>query len=132
VALDENLIGGDYEHTEQTGEIALRFMSLQDPPTAVFASSDFMAANVLSSFCAQGIRVPGDVALVGYGDTKVADYLNLTSVSQRPVEMGRAACLRLIQRMSVPGLEIEEIIMPTELVLRRSTGDTSTANMQRR
>ena len=92
-------------------------------PDAIFAADDTSAIGAQSALIQAGLRVPGDVALVGFDDMDISRYLNppLTTV-RAPVErVGRTAAdqlIRLIQGQTVEPL----ILLPTELVIRRSCG----------
>lgn len=69
-----------------------------------------------------GLEIPGDVALVGFGDIKLSSYLNppLTMVTQSPYKLGKAAVCMLLRRIENPGREIEVRAIETELILRQS------------
>ena len=68
-------------------------LALPEPTTAVFAASDEMAAGVLTSAHARGLRLPEDLSVVGFGDDALAGYVwpPLTTIRQPVREMGRLA-----------------------------------------
>jgi len=78
-------------------------LSVEDRPTAVFASSDLLAAGALKAAQDLGLAVPGDVAVVGFDDGDLAEALDLTTVRQPLEESGRAAMERLLQQLDKPG-----------------------------
>jgi LacI family transcriptional regulator len=91
-------------------------------PTAVFAATDFHASVVLQIALHRGLRVPGDLAVMGYGDTETSRAMSLTSVSQNAEQMGVIAVERLLTRLSTPSLPPDELIVTTRLVVRNSCG----------
>ena len=64
--------------------------SLPDRPTAIFAASDVQAMGVLEAARAMGLRVPEDLAVIGFDDIEVAEVLGLTTVHQPLRETGRS------------------------------------------
>lgn len=93
-------------------------------PDAVVAANDQMAIGVLRSLTAAGIRVPEQVAVVGFDDIFPGDLCEppLTTVHQPMRMLGERACDRLLERIATPGLPPQVELLPTELVLRRSCG----------
>jgi LacI family transcriptional regulator, galactose operon repressor len=93
-------------------------------PDAVVAANDQMAIGVLRSLTAAGIRVPEQVAVVGFDDILPGDLCKppLTTVHQPMRMLGERACDRLLERIATPGLPPQVELLPTELVLRRSCG----------
>lgn len=94
-------------------------------PTAVVAVNDHIAAEVLLAAREFGLRVPDDLAIVGFDDSDVATLVEvpLTTVRQFALEMGRAAARRLLEILRGGGdRETKRLIIPTELVVRDSTG----------
>lgn len=90
-------------------------------PDAVFAAGDFMAAGVLQTFQRAGIRVPDEVALVGFDDAAFARllYPALTTIRQPAYHMGRkAAELALLQ---LAGGKPSSVTLSPELIVRGST-----------
>lgn len=102
---------------------AQRLMTLDDPPTAIFASSDDAALGALRALREVGLTVPDDVSLVGFDDLPVCPWIDppLTTVRQPLAEMG-ATAVDLLHRArtdSGPTLRTE---LATSLVVRSSTG----------
>ncbi len=106
-------------------EMALAVMRREPRPTAIFAANNFIAIGVLHALGELGLRVPQDVAVVGFDDLPQAmvTFPFLTVAAQPAVEMGRRAVALLIARLADPDGERQEIVLPTELVVRRSSGD---------
>jgi LacI family transcriptional regulator len=95
-----------------------------DLPDAVVCANDQMAIGVLQALAAAGVRVPEDVAVVGFDDIFVGGIFDptLTTVHQPMRSLGAQACDRLLDRIAEPDLPPIVRLLPTELVLRRSCG----------
>lgn len=117
------VVEGDF--TSESGYSAARRLALlPDPPTAIVASNDNMAAGALRAASEHGLRVPDDLSIVGFDDTAVARDLipRLTTVRQPLAELGRTAVSllnRLIEGQSTETLRVE---LATRLIVRESTG----------
>ena len=93
-------------------------------PTAVFAANDLLALGLLQAFLLAGLRVPGDIALIGYDDIEYASSaaVPLSSVRQPAFEMGRRAADLLLKEIESDGeVEPEQVVFEPELVVREST-----------
>lgn len=79
-------------------------LDLADPPTAIFAANDDMAAGVIRAAGERGIAVPRDLSVCGFDDTPIARHIypSLTTVRQPTSEMGRLATLELLDRIRTP------------------------------
>jgi len=119
----ESLVVAFGDYSEASGEHAMRrVLATGTPPDAVFAASDLMAVGALRVLREAGLRVPDDVALVGFDDAPVARHTDpaLTTVHQPVEEMGRVMADLLLARISgepVPA----RTVLPTRLVVRSST-----------
>ena len=93
-------------------------------PDAVVCANDQMAIGVLRAFAAGGVRVPEDVAVVGFDDIALGSLYDpaLTTVYQPMRMLGERACTRLLDRIADPALSPTVELLPTELVLRSSCG----------
>ncbi len=96
------------------------------PPTAVFTSNTLATRYVLLAFGTLGIKVPTDLAFAGFDDFDMAELTSpsLTVVRQPAQEMGRVAANLLLDRISRGELPQtgNKIVLPVEIVLRRSCG----------
>jgi len=93
--------------------------------TAVFAANDLMAVGAVTALEESGLRVPTDVAVMGYDDINIASVMRprLSTIAQPKYEMGWIAAETIIKRMSEPkGSRMEEILQPM-LVVRDSTAE---------
>jgi LacI family transcriptional regulator len=100
----------------------LHFLSLKNPPTAVFASNDVMAMGVMDAVRERGLSVPEDVSVVGFDDIYQSAHVHpaLTTVRQPLEKMGCVASQMLLEIMRNPEGKRERIELPTELVIRDS------------
>ncbi len=103
------------EHARQQGH---QLFSLPSPPTAVFAASDTQAMGVLRAAQDCGMRVPEDVAIIGFDDLDVAEYLGLTTIRQPLEESGRVAADLLLARLSEPERPTQRIKLPLTIIQR--------------
>jgi LacI family transcriptional regulator len=95
-----------------------------DLPDAIVCANDQMAIGLLRTFARAGLRVPADVAVVGFDDIFPGRFTDppLTTVYQPMRTLGERACARLIERIATPGLAPAVEMLPTELVIRSSCG----------
>jgi LacI family transcriptional regulator len=118
------------ESRDEAREIAASLLALPEPPTAIFAGSDFEALGVLEAAEAHGVDVPGRLSVVGFDDVEIASYVGLTTVRQHLAETGRLGATMLLDALdgdsatddTVPSQHID-----LELVRRRTTAPPSTA-----
>lgn len=98
-------------------------LELDDPPTAIFAFSDTQAMGVLGALREAGLSCPDDIALIGFDDIEVAQYLGLTTVHQPLYESGLRAFRLLIDIVEddAPEAGPREVILPLSLIERQTT-----------
>ena len=82
-----------------------------------------MAIGILRALNEHGLRVPADISLIGFDDIEFCQYTNplLTTIRQDRAAMGRGAVQRLVA-MIEGAEEASPLIVPTQLVVRQSTG----------
>ncbi|MBN9297950.1 MAG: LacI family DNA-binding transcriptional regulator [Filimonas sp.] len=99
--------------------------SLENKPEAIFTASDKITTGCLRYFKSHNIRVPEDIALVGFSNSDLADLLqpSLTVVKQPAFEMGQVATELLLQLIEAkrPDKQFESKVLPTELIIRDSS-----------
>jgi LacI family transcriptional regulator len=91
--------------------------------TALFAATDELAIGAIRVLRDAGLRVPGDVSVVGFDDIDISDYMipRLTTVRQPIKEIGEQTALALHRSISGGGAVSEEQILPYRLIIREST-----------
>jgi LacI family transcriptional regulator len=106
----------------------LQLLDLAEPPTAVFAASDAMALGALQAVRHRRLRVPEDVAVVGFDDLALAAYATppLTTVHQPIGEMGARAVQLVIDQIR-GNEEITSVRLSAHLVVRESSGGEVTS-----
>ncbi|MEO7998358.1 MAG: LacI family DNA-binding transcriptional regulator, partial [Gemmatimonadaceae bacterium] len=115
---------GDFR--QETGYmVTQKLLRERDRPDAIFCANDAMAVGVIGALHEAGLRVPDDIAVVGFDDIPIARFLTppLTTVRVPIAELGSSATERLIDalRGGVP-LAAHREVVPTSLVLRASCG----------
>ncbi len=124
VALDEKLVI-DGDNSIGSGEIAAsKLLGTAQPPTAVFAANDDMAAGVIRVANRMGIDVPGQLSVAGCDDISLARqiYPALTTIRQPLESMAEMASRALINIGKKPVAEPFWQVVPATLQLRESTG----------
>ncbi len=105
--------------------VALRERPAQERPDAVFAANDLTALGVLQALAMQGggVRVPHDIALIGYDDIDFAAsaVVPLTSIRQPSALIGRTALEILLDEAADPTVGRRQVVFQPELVVRDST-----------
>jgi DNA-binding LacI/PurR family transcriptional regulator len=90
-------------------------------PTAIFATSDVQAAGVLMAARELGVRVPGELSVVGYDNMSFSQYLGLTTMWQHHDVLARNAANLLLEELASGARTGERIVLQPELVVRTST-----------
>jgi LacI family transcriptional regulator len=107
-----------------------RWSAAKDRPTAAFALKRISSVYLIQALHLHRLRVPGDIAVVGFDDFELAEVLGtpLTVVRQTPTGMARAAAELLFKKIAnlqegaVPETQAAKMLFPTELIVRRSCG----------
>jgi LacI family transcriptional regulator len=132
--LDDDLVRyGEYNYGEYNqvdgNRMAQEVLAADPRPTAIFAANNFIAFGAMRSLRDAGFRVPEDVSIVAFDDLPVAWLSDpfMTVVDQPAYEIGRRAAELLLSRLdgtiSGPG---REVVLPSELIVRRSSGPPCT------
>lgn len=105
---------------EQARHQATMLLKSPNPPTAIFASSDTQAIGVLRAARDLGRHIPDDLAVIGFDDIEVADYIGLTTVRQPLNESGRVAVDLLLGRLADRQRPAQRVQLPLTLVRRET------------
>ena len=90
-------------------------------PTAIFCGTDLQAVGVLKAALQLGLRVPEDLAVIGFDDLDIADYMGITTIRQHLDESGKVAAEMVFSRIADPDRPIQHIRFPLTLVERKTT-----------
>lgn len=115
----------DFDFTWEHGYSAMQeLLELPEPPTAVFAAADLTAIGAMRAIQERGLRVPDDIAVVGFDDIQMAGMVHppLTTIRQDKEGLGRVAGEALVRMIESPGYSPPVVTMPVELVVRESCG----------
>lgn len=112
--------------TRESGrEMTRQVLETSPRPTALFAANNFIALGALSALESAGVRVPEDLAMVTFDDLPESLVVSpfLTVAAQPVYEMAARAAEMLVNRLAGKGSEsFEEIVFPTQLIIRKSSG----------
>lgn len=132
ISLDERLVATTRRATMEAGEeMAGQLLDLDEAPTAVFAGNDRLALGALRAMEKRRLRVPRDVAVVGFDNVWVSSVpgVDLSTVDASTRDLGRIAARRLIDRIerrwahtTAPANEPTVQILPTTFIARRTCG----------
>ncbi|OLR94365.1 LacI family DNA-binding transcriptional regulator [Actinokineospora bangkokensis] len=112
------------DFTVEAGAAAMAELLAAHPDLdAVFAAADLLAVGALRHLRSRGVRVPDDLAVVGFDDSVLATTTNptLTTVRQPVEELGRSTAWRLLAQLAGERHLPPSVLLPTELVVRDST-----------
>jgi len=98
-----------------------QLLALAEPPTALFAASDELAMGAIQAAQRRGLRIPEQLAVIGYDDIELAALLGLTTIRQPMTEMGQHGVERLLRLLTARETPPEHTTLPVELVVRATT-----------
>ena len=120
---DDIVVFGNYRHDEAY-EAARRLISLPHPPTALLVCNESMTGAVLECLRDHGVRIPGEMSLVGFDDPDWAKFYSpaLTTLREERYYMGKLACDALVAELERSGSAPETalVTLRTRLVVRQS------------
>lgn len=106
-------------------EAVNKLMTLKEKPDAIFTTSDKLTTGCLKTLMRRGLRVPDDIALVGFSNSDIAELINpsLTVVRQPAMEMGQTSIELLLQLIESkrPVKQFEKRVLTPELIIRDSS-----------
>lgn len=117
---------GDIPSPELGYKVTRKLIASREPFTALFAFNDISAIGAIQALRESGLRVPGDVSVVGFDDIQSAAFQSpgLTTVRQPLRKMGKIAAETLLRRIASlrPDSKPTRIIVKPELAVRGTTG----------
>ncbi len=105
------------------GKIATeKLLALSNPPDAILAMNDTLAFAAMEVIKSHGLRIPDDVALIGYTDERHANYVEpkLSAISHQTYKMGQYACQLMLDQIH-GDTDVHQIVVPTQLHIRESS-----------
>ncbi len=117
---DQYLCTSRYQVSDAEEQIE-KILALPDPPTAIFAATDLQAIGVINKARQMGLRVPENLAVLGFDDLDVAEYVGLSTIHQSLDESGRLAVEILLSRLKDPDRPIRHVRLPLKIIERQST-----------
>lgn len=124
VPFDPALVEQGLFNFESGYSCARRLLSIDPPPTAIFASNDHMAMGVLAAAHEKGVDVPGALSVAGFDDTPMARFAwpALTTVRQPITQVARLATEVLLELLRGAEEPDQRYVLHSDLVRRASTG----------
>ncbi len=122
-AVEDWLLEGTFK-VDSGYQLAGRLLEVSPRPSAVFVANNLMTIGALLRFKEAGVRIPEDLAVVGFDDMDWAPILTppLTAVAQPTFELGKTAATLLLERIHRPSLPPRVVTLPPRLVVRESCG----------
>jgi LacI family transcriptional regulator len=103
---------------EQAREVAKELLNSPNPPTAIFAATDLQALGVLKVARQLGVRIPEQLAIIGFDDLDTAEYEDLTTIRQHLDESGRLAIEILLAHIADNSRPVQHVTLPLVLIER--------------
>lgn len=118
IALPKKYVSQAPYTQESSRQAAYELLTMKDRPSAIFAASDIQAISTMKVARQLKIKIPDDLAVIGFDDIDMAEYVDLTTVRQHLDESGRLSAEMLLARIHDPGRALQHINLPLELVER--------------
>lgn len=121
--LDYQVVEYASDLSSSAGMAAMKKLLADNPPDAVFAVSDTLAAGAMRAIEQAGLRVPQDIAVVGFDGTELAEMVSpqLSTIEQPSQDIGRKAVDLLLNKIDNPDAPTERVMLDWRFVARAST-----------
>ncbi len=118
---DEYIIYGDF-NKETAFENSKKLLELDNRPTAIFSSDDYMALGVIEQIKNFGLSVPKDISVIGFDNIEIGEFSKpaLTTVKQPMYEIGKTSSEALLSLIKQVKKSPIRLMLKTELVIRES------------
>lgn len=131
LSFDANLkVEGNYDF-ESGKSCADILLSMDNPPTAIFAGNDDMAGGAIHTAFKLGIAVPGSLSIAGFDDSRLASLIlpTLTTIKRPVTHMSSLAAAKLIAAINQSGNSDApaDVVVVPEVIVRNSTGSVAKA-----
>lgn len=123
LAHDDTLLGQGDWGVDSGFKAAQGLLAIKERPTAIFVANDIMALGAIYAIQEAGLKVPADIAIVGYDDRDFSAWIRpaLTTIQMPSYEMGRAAARLMMKQFANEELE-DATQIPGKLIIRESCG----------
>jgi len=114
---------GDFYY--ETGyDLMLKLMYINNPATAIFAANDEMAIGAIKAIQSQGLKVPEDIAIVGFDNIKMSTIFSpsLTTIGQPMYKIGEKAIHLLLDLIKGKKIRKNQFVLDDKLIIRESCG----------
>ncbi|MDW3212028.1 MAG: LacI family DNA-binding transcriptional regulator [Reichenbachiella sp.] len=124
IAEDPDLIFKSSLKSNDGKQLADQILNLRKKPDAIFCANDIAAIACMQVLQEAGIRIPQDIAIVGFSNEPLGEYTtpSLSSINQNPLEMGKTAVQTLLNQIEGPQAEHQTKYIDSELIIRNSSG----------
>ena len=116
----KNIKQAFYSH-ENSRQAANELLTMSNRPTAIFAASDIQAMSVMKVARQLKMKIPDDVAIIGFDDIDMAEYVDLTTIRQNLDESGRLSAEMVLARNSDTNRALRHISLPLTLIERATS-----------
>jgi len=125
IPFDQELVQEGLNNAGSGKKCMDNLLSLENPPTAVFASHDLMAVGAYEAIFEKGLSVPGDISIIGHDNIDVSRYLRpkLTTIDTHKFNLGEMGVDLLIEEIEAEKPLNREIVEKAELIERESVID---------
>lgn len=117
--MDENILTVAYD-VEATHQAAINYLLRPGRPTAIFAATDMQAIAMIKAARELNLRIPQDLAVIGFDDLDMAELFGLTTIRQHLDESGKIAAELLVSRINDPNRPVQHIQLPLNIVERET------------
>lgn len=125
LVFNEDYVFQTKSNLEAGGLAVKKFLKLTTPPDAIFSSSDFAALGAIQELTIQGISIPEEFCVIGFGNEPFTKFmeLSISSVDQCPMEMGKMAAKIFMEQINnTESFKIEKkVVLNPELHIRKSS-----------
>ena len=104
----------------QARQVANELLNSPNPPTAIFAATDLQALGVVKSARNLGIKVPDQLAIMGFDDLDMAEFEDLTTIRQHLDESGRLAIEILLSHIADNSRPVQHVNLPLNVIERKT------------
>jgi LacI family transcriptional regulator len=105
---------------ENTCIAARKLLALADRPTVIFAAADFQAMALMKVAADMGLKIPEDLAVLGFDGLETSEFMGLTTINQSLTDSGRIAAELLLTHLSDGSRSVRHVKLPLTLIERET------------